>query len=62
MFNGWPWGASQLNWQIIRYAQVLLWKAEALVELGDEASLEEARQVINQIRLRAKNSPYVKDF
>lgn len=62
MFNGWPWGASQLNWQIIRYAQVLLWKAEALVELGDAASLEEARQIINRIRKRAMDSPCVKDF
>jgi hypothetical protein len=62
MFAGWPWGASGLNWQIIRYADVLLWKAEALIETGDAAGLEEARQIINRIRLRAKNSPYVKDF
>lgn len=62
MFVGWPWGASGLNWQIIRYAHVLLWKAEALVELGDAASLEEARQIINRIRRRAKNSAYVKAF
>lgn len=62
MFVGWPWGASQLNWQIIRYAQVLLWRAEALVELGDDASLEEARQIINRIRKRAQESPCVKDF
>lgn len=62
MFVGWPWGASEMNHQIIRYAQVLLWKAEALVELGDGASLEEARQTINLIRRRAKNSEYVKDF
>ena len=62
MFQGWPWGASGLNWQIIRYAHVLLWKAEALVELGDAAGLEEARTIVNRIRLRAKTSPYVKDF
>ncbi len=62
MFKGWPWGASEINHQIIRYAQVLLWKAEALVELGDAASLEEARQIINRIRLRAKNSPQVMSF
>jgi len=62
MFVGWPWGASHLNHQIIRYAQVLLWKAEALVELGDAASLEEAREVINRIRRRAMNSEPVKDF
>jgi len=62
MFVGWPWGASHMNHQIIRYAQVLLWKAEALVELGDAASLEEARETINLIRRRAMNSAPVKDF
>ena len=62
MFIGWPWGASGRNWQIIRYAHVLLWKAEALVELGEPAGLEEARKIINRIRRRAKNSTYVKDF
>ena len=62
MFQGWPWGASGLNWQIIRYAHVLLWKAEALVELGNADGLEEARLLVNRIRRRAKNSAYVKDF
>ena len=62
MYQGWPWGASGLNWQIIRYADVLLWKAEALIEIGDGAGLEEAREIINRIRTRAKTSPYVKDF
>ena len=62
MYQGWSWGASGLNWQIIRYADVLLWKAEALIEIGDGAGLEEARELINRIRTRAKNSPYVKDF
>ena len=51
-----PWGNSGLNYQIIRYASVLLWRAEALVELGQQ---DEARDLINQIRRRAKNSPYV---
>ena len=51
-----------MNWQIIRYADVLLWKAEALIEIGDGASLEEARDIINRIRNRAKTSAYVKDF
>ncbi len=60
MYQGWPWGASQLNWQIIRYADLLLYKAEALIELGDD--LDEARAIINRIRERAMNSAYVKDF
>ena len=62
MFNAWPWGASQLNWQIIRYADILLWKAEALIELNEGNGLETARDLINQIRNRARNSAYVKDF
>jgi hypothetical protein len=60
MFQGWPWGASQLNWQIIRYADLLLWKAEALIEIGSD--LDQARNLINTVRQRAMNSPYVKDF
>lgn len=62
MYQGWPWGASGLNWQIIRYAHVLLWKAEALIEIGDANSLKEALQIINRIRRRAMNSEYVKAF
>lgn len=62
MYEGWPWGASGLNWQIIRYAHVLLWKAEALIELGDASSLNEAREIINSIRRRVMQSEYVKDF
>ena len=59
MYPGWPWGASALNWHMIRFAHVLLWEAEALVELGRQ---DEARPLINQIRLRAKNSAYVKAY
>lgn len=60
MYQGWPWGASQLNWQIIRYADLLLYKAEALIELGED--LGTARELINRVRQRAANSAYVKDF
>lgn len=56
MVKGWPWGGSALNFQIIRYADVLLWKAEALIELGRQ---DEAVSLINQVRARAKNSNYV---
>lgn len=58
--QGWPWGASALNWQIIRYADLLLYKAEALIEIGED--LETARQLINRVRERAQQSAYVKDF
>jgi hypothetical protein len=45
--------ANAMNIQIIRYADVLLWKAEALIELGRHT---EALPLINQIRERAANS------
>ncbi|WP_137166530.1 RagB/SusD family nutrient uptake outer membrane protein [Salinimonas lutimaris] len=50
--NG-PFPIFSLNTTLIRYADVLLWKAEALIELG---RYEEARPIINQIRERASNS------
>ncbi len=48
-----PFYANAKNRIIIRYADVLLWKAEALIELGRH---NEAVPLINQIRTRAKNS------
>ncbi|UPL50252.1 RagB/SusD family nutrient uptake outer membrane protein [Hymenobacter sublimis] len=48
-----PFMSSSKNWALIRYADVLLWKAEALIELGRPA---EALPLINQLRERAKNS------
>lgn len=56
LVKGWPWGGSALNFQLIRYADVLLWKAEALIEQGKQ---QEALPLINEIRNRAKNSKYV---
>lgn len=58
--DGWPWGGSCLNWQFIRYADMLLYKAEALIEIGED--LETARNIINRIRQRAANSAWVRDF
>ncbi|WP_341226648.1 RagB/SusD family nutrient uptake outer membrane protein [uncultured Arcticibacterium sp.] len=52
----WPY-VNAMNYYVIRYAEVILWRAEAAVELG---KLEEARTLVNQIRTRAKNSTYVK--
>jgi hypothetical protein len=48
-----PFWASSKDWTVIRYADVLLWKAEALIELGRHA---EALPLINGIRERAANS------
>ncbi|MGD1892629.1 MAG: RagB/SusD family nutrient uptake outer membrane protein [Cyclobacteriaceae bacterium] len=51
----WPF-VNALNYYVIRYADLLLWKAEAAIELGD---LETGRQYINQVRERTMNSEYV---
>lgn len=48
-----PFMSSSKNWELIRYSDVLLWKAEALIELGRET---EALPLINDVRLRAANS------
>lgn len=49
-----PWGASSLNCILIRYADVMLMKAEALIEQGKD--LDEARSLINDIRRKAARS------
>ena len=47
------WGnLSANNYRIMRYGMILLWLAEAEVELGN---LERARELVNQIRERAAN-------
>ena len=48
-----PFMSTSKNWNVIRYADVLLWKAEALIELNRPA---DALPIINQIRQRAQNS------
>ena len=60
--DAWPWGANSLNFMFLRYADILLLKAEALIETaaGSNAAtdegLVEARTLINQVRQRAANS------
>lgn len=49
-----PWGASSLNCILIRYADVMLMKAEALIEQNKD--LDEARNLINAIRRKAARS------
>ncbi len=49
-----PWGASSLNYIIIRYADVMLMKAEALIEQNKD--LDQARDLINQVRAKAARS------
>ncbi|UOE51112.1 RagB/SusD family nutrient uptake outer membrane protein [Mucilaginibacter sp. SMC90] len=48
-----PFMSSSKNWELIRFADVLLWKAEALIELNRP---NEALPLINMIRQRAGNS------
>lgn len=57
--GGFPWAKGALDWPIIKISDVLLWKAEASIELNDT---ETGMNIINQIRARAKNSQYVYDF
>ena len=45
------------NRVFIRYADVLLWKAEALIELGQA---EEGLEIVDRIRERARNTPSIK--
>lgn len=51
-FNG-SWQAFAMNDYVLRYSDIMLMRAEALIELG---RLAEARTIINDIRQRAKNS------
>ncbi len=44
------------NRVFVRYADVLLWKAEALIELGD---VEEGLQLVDRVRTRARTTPQV---
>lgn len=48
-----PFMSSSFNWQLIRFADLLLWKAEALIELGRK---DDALPLINEVRQRAANS------
>ena len=62
-FEG-SWQSFAMNDYVFRYTDVMLMRAEALIELG---SLAEARTIINEIRSRAANSidkhiAYAKDF
>ena len=54
MVQGFPWGASSLGFKLIRYADILLLKAEALIEQGKD--LDSARELINSVRRRAARS------
>ena len=50
--NFWTSGITANNYTLIRFADVILWLAEAEVEVG---SLDKARQLVNEVRARAAN-------
>lgn len=49
-----PWGASTLNYMIIRYSDILLMMAESLIE--QNKNINEAIGYINEVRQRAMDS------
>jgi hypothetical protein len=51
--KGYAYPASSMNNDILKFDDLLLWKAEALIELGRQ---NEALDIINEVRQRAKNS------
>ena len=55
-----PWAGGALNFPFIKISDIMLLKAEALIEQNQ--NLDNARDLINQIRARAQNTPFVKSF
>ncbi|WP_353129457.1 RagB/SusD family nutrient uptake outer membrane protein [Parapedobacter pyrenivorans] len=49
-----PFMGAGLNWDVLRLDEVMLWRAEALIQLEQE--MDEALRLINEIRERAANS------
>ena len=56
--TGWAQGPNANNYTLIRFAEVLLWRAEIAASEGDEST---TRNLVNQIRNRAKTGKKVKD-
>jgi len=54
--SGWAQGPNANNIRLIRFAHIVLWRAEVAVEEND---LETARELVNQIRRRARDGCYV---
>jgi len=49
-----PFMGAGLNWDVLRLDEVMLWRAEALIQLEQE--MDETLRLINEIRERAANS------
>lgn len=54
--GGFPWALGALNVPIMKYSDLLLLRAEAFIETGDT---ESARLLINEVRQRAMDTPWV---
>ena len=57
MSTSWAQGSDSKNYRLIRFAAILLWRAEVAVEEND---LEKARALVNRIRNRAKQGCVVR--
>ncbi len=55
-----PWAGGALNLAFLRISDIMLLKAEALIETNQ--NLDEARNLINAIRSRAQTTSWVKKF
>jgi hypothetical protein len=55
-----PWAGGALNFPFLKISDIMLLKAEALIEMNQ--NLDQARDLINQIRQRAQNTTWVKKF
>jgi hypothetical protein len=56
--SGWTSGLTAINNPVIRYVDILLMAAECEVEVGN-GNLERARDLVNQIRARARDGAWV---
>lgn len=56
--SSWTPGYTANNYTYIRFAQVLLWAAEAEIQAGGAAGLDAAENYVNMVRNRAANSQY----
>jgi hypothetical protein len=57
--SSWTPGYAAINFPIIRFADVLLMAAEAEIE-SSAGSADKAKEYVNRVRQRAKNSPLLK--
>jgi hypothetical protein len=57
-----PFMGSGLNWDVLRMDEIMLIRAEALIQLGEQEHLNEALSLINTLRERAATSTNMLKF